>query len=444
MHSVTWPLQTATHVPSAVFVSRAAGANALLLANQIVKRGALALLGIGAGVSGATLLAVAAYYWLENYREYQELSSRGVKLGPAFNQLPDDLKFTEDLFLKVPPELLGELWVNDGPDLPDAPRQTPAFQSALEGIKVSASASPLGHSLDMHFDPEVFGALMEPRPYVIHPRELAVGVGGPAESVAHRGFPAGLARGAGLPTAHTRKPDVYLPPPKVTASVSDLRYLASASPELASVMATAPAIPQTTVQVGPTTKPTLSQYAITMEFLKAHSWTTALTANPLQQDVKVESAMAYVAMQRMVTKTFGTATEILDAFSIFREHAYVMPHYEGTTIKVPSMYEDEGTYEINLRKPQSLASLPLRAQAMALWEYASSDNIDIRVDLEGFAQAALLNELQDRAIAISSMAERRMMNDIGIGNTGLGQFGNVSTWTKRAENIGLLDTGNAK
>ena len=113
--------------------------------------------------------------------------------------------------------------------------------------------------------------------------------------------------------------------------------------------------------------------------------------NKPRKDTKKKGAQLYVAMLNMVTRTFGTVSEIMDFWNAFKWNLYIYSHID---LVVPSLRE--GYYRVHVFPGQRLGELPFRAQTRVL-EKIILGEVEYRINTETLALDLLRMQLTDLA-----------------------------------------------
>ena len=152
--------------------------------------------------------------------------------------------------------------------------------------------------------------------------------------------------------------------------------------------------------------------------------------NRLRKDNKDSSKSKYIYTMQFISKTFGKVSEVMDFYNALIWNMWVKPS-KPMNILVPSFKHGENTYYVvYLDSAQRVGSLPMNAQKEVL-KLIATQRINVEVNWEGLQRDIIKMELDDATIAGRTKLERKIIKS-SI-DTPLLDFGNLSTWFRRAE-----------
>lgn len=245
------------------------------------------------------------------------------------------------------------------------------------------------------------------------------------------------------------KPDVLVPAPAitkvVTVPVSKPSWLVrNWSPAVTTAAwdflgdYTAPDIPPTVIGLG-----VLAGVSNSMILHRTRStsavaeYAASSTLRSPLSEKKTSGGRAYLGALAAATMLWGGPSEVLDLLNVFQDSLVINAGPKGRiVIRAESIREPGTYYTVVITGSQYLSSLPVNARLEVLRAITdgrlSSANWSFRGDR--FTAGLMAQQVSDMVYARLTQAERRAMNDLGIGR-GPFEYGNVSTWYKRQQRL---------
>lgn len=221
-------------------------------------------------------------------------------------------------------------------------------------------------------------------------------------------------------TVPDRQPSVVTQPlPSVVPTQAPAIEIPLAMPEIAPVGAPN-TIPVSEIAITPRT-------GLDIEIAVNPNIEPAIREENTKRKDKKPRGMLYLAMLRLINRTWGTLTELDDFSNVVQNN---LTFENDVTICVA-----EGQC-ILVRAGQKFSEIPLKYKAQVITQLGVQ-GIPVNLDYENFAWDLLVEELTDTAIGLASTGERMLINKLGL--RGPLDYGNVTTWWNRVNRI--LNTG---